>query len=129
MTSDRDTRPLAVRVRALHAYEVRPEPVQGFQPGACLCQLQKVAKGVTMKLFSGGDAMSVALKLSDELVEMAKPHAAAEHRSVPKQIEYWARLGKAVDDNPGMPLQFIKDTLLAVQEAKAGQLAPYTFGA
>lgn len=71
--------------------------------------------------------MSVALKLSDELVEMAKPHAAAEHRSVPKQIEYWARLGKAVDDNPDLPLQFIKDTLLAVQEAKAGQLTPYTF--
>jgi hypothetical protein len=72
--------------------------------------------------------MSVAMKLSDELVEMAKPRAAAEHRSVPKQIEYWARLGKAVDDNPTLPLQFIKDTLLAAQEAKAGQLAPYEFG-
>jgi hypothetical protein len=69
--------------------------------------------------------MSVAMKLSDELVEMAKSHAAAEHRSIPKQIEYWARLGKAVDDNPTLPLQFIKDTLLAAQEAKAGQLAPY----
>ncbi len=59
--------------------------------------------------------MSIALKLSDDLVEMAKPHAAAEHRSVPKQIEYWARLGKAVDENPDLPLQFIKDTLLAAQ--------------
>lgn len=73
--------------------------------------------------------MSTALKLSDDLVEMAKPYAAAEHRSVPKQIEYWARLGKAIDDNPDLPLQFIKDTLLAVQEAKAGQLTPYRFGA
>jgi hypothetical protein len=72
--------------------------------------------------------MSIALKLSAELVEMAKPHAAAEHRSVPKQIEYWARLGKAVDENPDLPLQFIKDTLLALQEEKSGQLAPYTFG-
>ncbi len=72
--------------------------------------------------------MSIALKLSAELVEMAKPHAAAEHRSVPKQIEYWARLGKAVDENPDLPLQFIKDTLLALQEEKAGQLTPYTFG-
>lgn len=72
--------------------------------------------------------MSVALKLSDELVEMAKPHAAAEYRSVPKQIEYWARLGKAVEDNPDLPLQFIKDMLLAVEEAKAGQLTPYRFG-
>lgn len=73
--------------------------------------------------------MSIALKLSDDLVEMAKPYAAAEHRSVPKQIEYWARLGKAIDDNPDLPLQFIKDTLLAAQEAKAGQLMPYQFGA
>ncbi|MCU6498444.1 ParD-like family protein [Rugamonas sp. A1-17] len=72
--------------------------------------------------------MSIALKLSDDLVEMAKPHAAAEHRSVPKQIEYWARLGKLVDENPGLPLQFIKDTLLAAQEAKAGMLTPYKFG-
>lgn len=73
--------------------------------------------------------MAVALKLSDELIEIAKPHAAAEHRSVPKQIEYWARLGKAVEENPELPLQFIKDTLLAVAEANAGQLAEYKFSA
>lgn len=79
-------------------------------------------------LIKGGAYMSTALKLSDDLVEMAKPYAAAEHRSVSKQIEYWARLGKAIDDNPDLPLQFIKDTLLAVQEAKAGQLTPYHFG-
>lgn len=72
--------------------------------------------------------MAVALKLSDELIDLAKPHAAAEHRSVPKQIEYWARLGKAVEDNPELPLQFIKDTLLAVAEANAGQSNEYKFG-
>ncbi|OIP13328.1 MAG: hypothetical protein AUK53_06525 [Betaproteobacteria bacterium CG2_30_59_46] len=73
--------------------------------------------------------MAIALKLSDELVEIAKTHAAAKHRSVPKQIEHWARLGKAVEDNPELPVQFIKDTLLAVEEAKAGPLAEYRFGA
>ena len=73
--------------------------------------------------------MAIALKLSDELINLAKPHAAAEHRSVPKQIEYWARLGKAVEDNPELPLQFIKDTLLAIAEANAGQLSEYKFGA
>jgi hypothetical protein len=71
--------------------------------------------------------MAVALKLSDELIEIAKPHAAAKHRSVPKQIEHWARLGKAVEENPELPVQFIQDTLLAVEEAKAGQLAEYQF--
>ncbi len=72
--------------------------------------------------------MAVALKLSDELIDLAKPHAAAEHRSIPKQIEYWARLGKAVEDNPELPFQFIKDTLLAAAEANAGQVNVYKFG-
>jgi hypothetical protein len=31
--------------------------------------------------------MSAALKLFDELIALAKPHALAGHRSVPKQIE------------------------------------------
>lgn len=60
---------------------------------------------------------------------MAKPHATEQHRSVPKQIEYWARLGKAVEDNPELPYQFIKDTLLAVAEAQTGQYSEYKFGA
>lgn len=73
--------------------------------------------------------MAIALKLSNELIDLAKLHATAEHRSVPKQIEYWARLGKAVEDNPELPLQLIKDTLLSIAEANAGQLSEYKFGA
>ena len=72
--------------------------------------------------------MATAMKLSDELVDLAKPHAIAEHRSIPKQIEYWARLGKAVEDNPELPFLFIKSTLLAVAEADAGQLSAYRVG-
>ena len=72
--------------------------------------------------------MAVALKLSDELVEDAKPHAAAEHRSVPKQIEYWARIGKAVLENPELPLRLIQDTILSREEVKAGRSKPYQFG-
>lgn len=73
--------------------------------------------------------MATAMKLSDELVDMAKPRAVAEHRSVPKQIEYWARLGKAVEDNPELPIQFIKDTLVGIAEADARQLSEYRLGA
>lgn len=72
--------------------------------------------------------MAVALKLSDELVEDAKPHAAAEHRSVPKQIEYWARIGKAVLENPELPLRLIQDTILSREEVKTGRSKPYQFG-
>ena len=72
--------------------------------------------------------VAVALKLSDSLVEDAKVVGAVEHRSVPKQIEYWARIGKAVLENPDLPLQVIQDTMLSLEEAKAGQLTPYSFG-
>ncbi|MBC7709805.1 MAG: hypothetical protein H7203_07080 [Rhizobacter sp.] len=72
--------------------------------------------------------MATALKLSDDLVELAKISAAAEHRSVPRQIEYWARIGKAVLENPDLPLRMVQDILLSREEVKAGHLAPYEFG-
>lgn len=72
--------------------------------------------------------MAVALKLSDELIEDAKSTAAAEHRSVPRQIEYWARIGKAVLENPDMPLRLIQDTMLSLEEAKNGKVTSYPFG-
>ena len=71
--------------------------------------------------------MAIALKLSDELIDLAKSYAAAEHRSVPKQIENWARLGKAAEDNPELPIQFIKDTLLAIEKIDAKQLMEYSY--
>lgn len=78
--------------------------------------------------FTEEKIISVTLKLSDELIDLAKPHAAAMHRSIPKQIEYWARLGKVVEDNPELPLQYILDTLLGLEEAKAGHTVDYKFG-
>ena len=72
--------------------------------------------------------MAVALKLSDELVQDAKAVAAAEHRSVPEQIEYWARIGKAVLENPELPPRLIQDTTMSLEEAKAGRVSAYTFG-
>ena len=72
--------------------------------------------------------MAFAMKLSDDLVEDAKIVAAAEHRSVPKQIEYWARIGKAVLENPELPLRMIQDTMLSIEEVKAGQISTYKFG-
>lgn len=73
--------------------------------------------------------MATAMKLSDELVEAAKPYAAAMQRSVPKQIEYWARIGKAAEDNPDLPVGFIVDTLVGIEEDRVGMGKPYQFGA
>lgn len=69
--------------------------------------------------------MPVTIKLSKGLVDDAKIVALAEHRSVPKQIEYWARIGKAVLDNPDLPLRLIQDAMRGLEEARAGKLAEY----
>jgi ParD-like antitoxin of type II ParDE toxin-antitoxin system len=69
--------------------------------------------------------MTLTVKLSAEFVEAAKIHSAAASRSIPKQIEYWARMGRAAEDNPDLPFNFIRDTLLGIEEARAGKLTPY----
>ncbi|MCC8484073.1 MAG: ParD-like family protein [Rickettsia endosymbiont of Labidopullus appendiculatus] len=38
--------------------------------------------------------MSAVVKLSDKLIEQDKRHSTIYNRSVPKQIEYWFRIGK-----------------------------------
>ncbi len=46
--------------------------------------------------------MSVNDKLSETLVDQAKHYAVIEHRSVPKQIEYWSQIGKIAVENPDL---------------------------
>ncbi len=60
--------------------------------------------------------MSTTIKLSDNLINEAKRYAAVYSRSTPKQIEYWSRIGKLVEENPDLPYSFIQDILLAQQE-------------
>ena len=67
------------------------------------------------------------IKLSNELISEARRHADAFSRSVPKQIEYWSRIGKMAEENPDLPYSFIKDILLAQKETKYGLLTPYKF--
>jgi len=72
--------------------------------------------------------MAKAIKLSDELVTDAAIHGNAQHRSAPRQIEYWARIGKLADENPDLPLGFIKDTLTGIQKVEADNVSDYKFG-
>ncbi len=69
--------------------------------------------------------MAVNIKLSERLVEKAKAHALANHRSIPKQIEYWSQLGRIVEENPDLPYSLVRDILLADQEEIVGE---YHFG-
>lgn len=72
--------------------------------------------------------MPTTIKLSDDLIHEAKRYAAVYSRSTPKQIEYWARIGKIAEENPDLAYQFIQDILLAQQEADEGQVTPFEFG-
>lgn len=69
--------------------------------------------------------MAVNVKLSEALVESAKVYANVEHRSVPKQIEYWSQIGKIAAENPDLPFSVIRDILIADQEEAVDE---YRFG-
>lgn len=72
--------------------------------------------------------MATAIKLSDALINDAAINGKAQHRSTPKQIEYWARLGKIAEENPDLPLGFIKGILIGKEEIVAGDVSEYEFG-
>ncbi|MCA4113851.1 ParD-like family protein, partial [Serratia marcescens] len=44
--------------------------------------------------------MATSIRLDDDFVLDVKVHAEASSRSVPKQIEHWARIGRIAEDNP-----------------------------
>ncbi|OPY05867.1 MAG: hypothetical protein A4E61_00151 [Syntrophorhabdus sp. PtaB.Bin184] len=68
--------------------------------------------------------MSIAIRIDDELYNEAKKSAEAESRTVPLQVAYWARIGKAALDNPDLPGELIRDILAA---KKQGEFEPFEF--
>ncbi len=68
------------------------------------------------------------ISLSDELIKTAKKYAAAQSRSVPKQIEHWARIGRIAEDNPDLPYEFIEELLIAMEEVENGEVTEFQFG-
>ena len=69
--------------------------------------------------------MLVNVKLSGELVAEAKRYGHVYHRSLPKQIEYWSRIGKIAEENPDLSYSLIQKILLAREET---DLEEYPFG-
>jgi hypothetical protein len=71
---------------------------------------------------------SKSIKLSGDIILEANKYAAVFSRSVPKQIEHWAKIGKVAEENPDLPYNFIKDILISLEEMKSEKPAPYQFG-
>jgi hypothetical protein len=57
--------------------------------------------------------MSKVIRLSQSLVVQAREQAKVSRRSPAQQIEYWARLGKAAEDNPELTVAMLHDVLSA----------------
>ena len=72
--------------------------------------------------------MATAVKVSDDLFEKAKIKSKIFKRSIAGQIEYWAKIGQMIEENPDLPLPFIQDVLIGREQIKAGQGTPYIFG-
>ena len=62
--------------------------------------------------------MGMPVRIEDALYENAKTHAKAECRTIAGQIEFWAKVGKAALDNPDLPVDFVRDLLIARAEAR-----------
>jgi hypothetical protein len=71
--------------------------------------------------------MAVAVRLPEEIVRDAQKYALLSLRSVPKQIEYWYRLGKIADENRELPFDFIKGVLEGKLEMERGEVSPFSF--
>lgn len=71
--------------------------------------------------------MPMPVKLSDAIINDARFSAQACHRSLAKQIEHWAHIGKIAEENPDLPYSFIQDLLLSLEEHKGGATTAFAF--
>ena len=61
---------------------------------------------------------STSIRIEQKLYEQARSEAAAEHRTIAGQVEYWANVGRAALDNPDLPVSFIAESLAAMAEPR-----------
>ncbi|MBF0166327.1 MAG: ParD-like family protein [Alphaproteobacteria bacterium] len=62
--------------------------------------------------------MGMPVRIDNELYANAKANAKAECRTISGQIEFWAKVGKAALDNPDLPVDFVRDLLIARAEER-----------
>lgn len=69
--------------------------------------------------------MGVAVNLDEKLIKVAKVYSSAQSRSVAKQIEHWAKIGRIAEDNPELSYGAIRAILLGLEDVKHGNLEEY----
>jgi hypothetical protein len=69
--------------------------------------------------------MGVVVNVDKSLIDKAKTYSAVEHRSVPKQIEHWAKIGRIAEENKELTYDAIKGILLGLADVEAGNIEEY----
>jgi len=72
--------------------------------------------------------MSTAVRISDYIVKKARARSRALNRSVAGQIEYWAKMGEILEDNPELTFSFVQGILIGREQVSEGALTPDEFG-
>ena len=65
---------------------------------------------------------SLSIRISRTLYDQARQAAVAEQRTITGQIQYWAKIGRAVLDNPDLPVGFIAESLASMAEPRGKAL-------
>lgn len=60
--------------------------------------------------------MGMPVRIDDALYDQARAQAHAERRTIAGQIEFWALVGRTALDNPDLPIDFVRDLLIARAE-------------
>jgi hypothetical protein len=71
--------------------------------------------------------MTIAIRISDSIIHEAQICGKIYNRSVPKQIEFWSKIGKIAEENPDMTYDDIRSILFALEEKNAGAVEVFTF--
>ncbi len=59
---------------------------------------------------------TVSVRIDSTLFQEAAAEGKAEFRSAAQQINFWAKVGKNALANPDLPVDFIRDTLIAMEQ-------------
>jgi len=72
--------------------------------------------------------MGIAVNLDKSLVEVARLYSNVQSRSVPKQIEHWAKIGRVAEENPDLSYELIQGIMLGIEDVKNGNVEEYSPG-
>lgn len=77
-------------------------------------------RGVFPDVFECAQQYPIAAHRRDVVSNILAAH---QRRSIPKQIEYWSKIGKIAEENPDLTYALIRDILIADQEETVGEYA------